>query len=223
MHPHPESPWRLRGFRALFAASAFSHLGTNIGYVAIPLLAVTVLDAGPGHAEADRLGMGCGCPSGDRGRHRHAGVHRVGVLMLGTLSPPGLLPSAPTPATPADTLRGPRPTHRGTRASSRPALRQACPKVRTAAPGSLVEPSAEWARLSSQQEAVRHRTAEPYRTRPVRPGSFRPSPGVAARHGRSRPESCTPSPGHPAHSLVVTASPPGPLPEGFPGSSAAHP
>ncbi|WP_328876116.1 MFS transporter [Streptomyces sp. NBC_00287] len=52
MHPPPESPWRLRSFRALFAASAFSHLGTNIGYVAIPLLAVTVLNAGPGQAGA---------------------------------------------------------------------------------------------------------------------------------------------------------------------------
>ncbi|MBZ9643336.1 MFS transporter [Streptomyces sp. PSKA30] len=50
MTPHPGSLWRLRGFRTLFTASALSHLGTNIGYVAIPLLAVTVLDAGPGQA-----------------------------------------------------------------------------------------------------------------------------------------------------------------------------
>lgn len=46
------SPWRLPAFRTLFAASALSHLGGNVGYVAIPLLAVTVLDAGPGQAGA---------------------------------------------------------------------------------------------------------------------------------------------------------------------------
>ncbi|MFI2434164.1 MFS transporter [Streptomyces sp. NPDC018693] len=50
--PPPGSPWRLPAFRALFAASALSHLGTSIGYVALPLLAVTVLDAGPGQAGA---------------------------------------------------------------------------------------------------------------------------------------------------------------------------
>ncbi|MGW1890618.1 MFS transporter [Streptomyces sp. NPDC002004] len=48
----PESPWRVRGFRTLFLASSLSHLGTNVGYVAIPLLAVTVLDASPGQAGA---------------------------------------------------------------------------------------------------------------------------------------------------------------------------
>ncbi|EPH41180.1 MFS transporter [Streptomyces aurantiacus] len=52
MHPDPGSPWRVRGFRTLFTASALSHLGTNVGYVAIPLLAVTVLDATPGQAGA---------------------------------------------------------------------------------------------------------------------------------------------------------------------------
>ncbi|TDC28030.1 MFS transporter [Streptomyces sp. 8K308] len=46
------SPWRLRDFRRLFAASALSHLGGNVGYVAIPLLAVTALDAGPGQVGA---------------------------------------------------------------------------------------------------------------------------------------------------------------------------
>lgn len=46
------SPWRLRDFRVLYAAGALSHLGSNVGYVAIPLLAVTVLDAGPGQAGA---------------------------------------------------------------------------------------------------------------------------------------------------------------------------
>ncbi|MET8976235.1 MFS transporter [Streptomyces sp. NPDC004539] len=48
----PDSPWRVGAFRTLFAASALSHLGSNVGYVAIPLLAVTTLDAGPGQAGA---------------------------------------------------------------------------------------------------------------------------------------------------------------------------
>ncbi|WP_437112936.1 hypothetical protein [Streptomyces syringium] len=47
----PEFPWRLRDFRMLFAAAP-SHLGSTIGYVVIPLLAVTALDAGPGQAGA---------------------------------------------------------------------------------------------------------------------------------------------------------------------------
>ncbi|MGK5629301.1 MFS transporter [Streptomyces sp. URMC 123] len=52
MNEAPHSPWRLRDFRVLFAAGALSHLGSNVGYVAIPLLAVTTLDAGPGQAGA---------------------------------------------------------------------------------------------------------------------------------------------------------------------------
>ncbi|MGP4092262.1 MFS transporter [Streptomyces sp. KR55] len=48
----PHSPWRLRDFRILFAAGALSHLGSNVGYAAIPLLAVTTLGAGPGQAGA---------------------------------------------------------------------------------------------------------------------------------------------------------------------------
>ncbi|GAB2894398.1 hypothetical protein GCM10027074_72770 [Streptomyces deserti] len=48
----PHSPWRLRNFRVLFAAGALSHLGSNVDYVAIPLLAVTTLGAGPGQAGA---------------------------------------------------------------------------------------------------------------------------------------------------------------------------
>ncbi|MGA4838351.1 MFS transporter [Streptomyces sp. G45] len=50
--PTGPSPWRLRDFRTLFAASALSHLGSNVGQVAIPLLAVTTLDASPGQAGA---------------------------------------------------------------------------------------------------------------------------------------------------------------------------
>ncbi|MDG9718278.1 MFS transporter [Streptomyces sp. DH24] len=48
----PRSPWRLRDFRVLFAAGSLSHLASNVGYVAIPLLAVTALGAGPGQAGA---------------------------------------------------------------------------------------------------------------------------------------------------------------------------
>ncbi|WP_419993526.1 MFS transporter [Streptomyces boninensis] len=47
-----QSPWRLRPFRTLFAATALSHAGSNIGYVAVPLLAVLALDAGPGQVGA---------------------------------------------------------------------------------------------------------------------------------------------------------------------------
>ncbi|SCK58329.1 Predicted arabinose efflux permease, MFS family [Streptomyces sp. WMMB 714] len=46
------SPWRSGAFRALFTATAFSQLGTNTGYVAIPLTAVSALDAGPGQVGA---------------------------------------------------------------------------------------------------------------------------------------------------------------------------
>lgn len=42
------SPWRIRDFRMLFAASALGQLATNISYVAMPLVAVEALDAGPG-------------------------------------------------------------------------------------------------------------------------------------------------------------------------------
>ncbi|RKR90423.1 putative MFS family arabinose efflux permease [Micromonospora pisi] len=43
----PDSPWRFPDFRVLFAASAVSQLGTNTGYVAIPLITITTLDASP--------------------------------------------------------------------------------------------------------------------------------------------------------------------------------
>ncbi|WKX70612.1 MFS transporter [Streptomyces sp. XD-27] len=43
-----ENPWRTADFRTLFTATALSQLGTNIGYVAVPLIAVTALDASPG-------------------------------------------------------------------------------------------------------------------------------------------------------------------------------
>ncbi|MGQ4389547.1 MFS transporter [Streptomyces sp. SAS_270] len=50
MQPH--SPWRFADFRTLFTGSALSHLGTNIGYVAVPLIAVAALDASPGQVGA---------------------------------------------------------------------------------------------------------------------------------------------------------------------------
>ncbi|MFI0741965.1 MFS transporter [Streptomyces sp. NPDC021100] len=48
----PRSTWHIHDFRALFTASALSHLGTNLGYVAVPLIAATTLDASPGQAGA---------------------------------------------------------------------------------------------------------------------------------------------------------------------------
>ncbi|MEV7343316.1 MFS transporter [Streptomyces sp. NPDC093544] len=48
----PNSPWRIPDFRTLFTASALSQLGANISYVAIPLVAVTALDASPGQVGA---------------------------------------------------------------------------------------------------------------------------------------------------------------------------
>ncbi|WP_410534769.1 MFS transporter [Streptomyces sp. KL2] len=47
-----DSPWRMPDFRTLFTASALSQLGTNVSYVAVPLVAVTALDAGPGQVGA---------------------------------------------------------------------------------------------------------------------------------------------------------------------------
>ncbi|MEV4098802.1 MFS transporter [Nonomuraea sp. NPDC049649] len=45
---HHDSAWRNPGFRTLFTATTLSQLGVNIGYVAVPLVAVSALDAGPG-------------------------------------------------------------------------------------------------------------------------------------------------------------------------------
>ncbi|MFF0011046.1 MFS transporter [Streptomyces sp. NPDC005374] len=50
--PPPASPWRSADFRTLFAASTLSQLGTNAGYVAVPLTAVVALDADPGEVGA---------------------------------------------------------------------------------------------------------------------------------------------------------------------------
>ncbi|WP_405661182.1 MFS transporter [Streptomyces sp. NBC_01166] len=48
----PDSPWRNADFRALFTATSFGQLGTNIGYVAVPLIAVSALDASAGQVGA---------------------------------------------------------------------------------------------------------------------------------------------------------------------------
>ncbi|MBE1491722.1 MFS transporter [Plantactinospora soyae] len=74
----PDSPWRISDFRILFTASILSQLGTNIGYVAVPLIAVSVLDAGPGQVGAlatlsTVAFLLIGLPAGawlDRMRHR---------------------------------------------------------------------------------------------------------------------------------------------------------
>ncbi|MDT9689577.1 MFS transporter [Streptomyces sp. P9(2023)] len=47
-----DSPWRVPDFRTLFSAAVLSQLGTNVGYVAVPLIAVEALDAGPGEVGA---------------------------------------------------------------------------------------------------------------------------------------------------------------------------
>jgi predicted MFS family arabinose efflux permease len=43
-----DSPWRIRDFRTLFTSATLSHLGFNINYVAMPLVAVVALGASPG-------------------------------------------------------------------------------------------------------------------------------------------------------------------------------
>ncbi|MEU8529719.1 MFS transporter [Streptomyces sp. NPDC048629] len=47
-----ESPWRVPDFRTLFSAAVLSNAGTNVGYVAVPLVAVGSLDAGAGEVGA---------------------------------------------------------------------------------------------------------------------------------------------------------------------------
>ncbi|WP_430502195.1 MFS transporter [Micromonospora trifolii] len=74
----PNSPWRNSDFRALFTATSLSQLGTNVGYVAVPLIAVSALDARPGQVGAlatlsTAAFLLIGLPAGawvDRMRHR---------------------------------------------------------------------------------------------------------------------------------------------------------
>ncbi|MER5463185.1 MFS transporter [Streptomyces sp. NPDC002668] len=70
--------WRTADFRALFMATALSQLGTNIGYVAVPMIAVSALDASTGHIGllatlSTAAFLLIGLPAGawvDRMRHR---------------------------------------------------------------------------------------------------------------------------------------------------------
>ncbi|MBV1940226.1 MFS transporter [Streptomyces sp. BV286] len=74
----PNSPWRTADFRTLFGATALSQLGTNVSYVAVPLVAVAELDASPGQVGAlatlsTLAFLLIGLPAGawvDRMRHR---------------------------------------------------------------------------------------------------------------------------------------------------------
>ncbi|MFI1581633.1 MFS transporter [Embleya sp. NPDC020630] len=93
---HAHSPWRIADFRTLFTAAALSELGTNIGYVAIPLIAVEALDASPGQVGAlAALGtvafLLIGLPAGawvDRMRRRR-------VMMVADLVRAALIGSIP--------------------------------------------------------------------------------------------------------------------------------
>ncbi|RJL33544.1 MFS transporter [Bailinhaonella thermotolerans] len=72
------SPWGASGFRTLFAGAAFSQFGVNVGYIAVPLIAVTALGAGAGQvgvlsALSTVAFLVIGLPAGawiDRMRHR---------------------------------------------------------------------------------------------------------------------------------------------------------
>ncbi|MGN9793658.1 MFS transporter [Streptomyces sp. OZ13] len=92
-----DSPWRSRDFRTLFTATAFSQLGTNIGYVAVPLIAVSALDASAGEvgllATLSTVAfLLIGLPAGawvDRMRHRR-------VLITADLVRAALFASVPS-------------------------------------------------------------------------------------------------------------------------------
>ncbi|WP_188309535.1 MFS transporter [Streptomyces sp. CBMA123] len=91
-----QSPWRVTDFRTLFAATMLSQLATNVSYVAVPLIAVSALDATP--AVVGLLGtlgtaafLLIGLPAGawvDRLHHR-------GVLITADLSRALLFASVP--------------------------------------------------------------------------------------------------------------------------------
>ncbi|MFI9360898.1 MFS transporter [Kitasatospora sp. NPDC053057] len=92
----PDSLWRIPDFRVLFAATALTQLGTNVGYVAVPLVAVAALDAGPGQAGllatlSTLAFLLIGLPAGawvDRMRHRR-------VLIVADLVKAALYASVP--------------------------------------------------------------------------------------------------------------------------------
>ncbi|WP_329082263.1 MFS transporter [Streptosporangium sp. NBC_01469] len=93
---HPDSPWRIADFRTLFTAITFGQFGTNVGYVAVPLIAVSALDASPGQVGAlatlsTVAFLLIGLPAGawvDRMRHRR-------VLITADLVRAGLFTSIP--------------------------------------------------------------------------------------------------------------------------------
>ncbi|MFI6155068.1 MFS transporter [Kitasatospora sp. NPDC051170] len=90
------SPWREADFRTLFSATTLSQLGTNIGYVALPFIAVSALDASPGQvgvlaALSTAAFLLVGLPAGawvDRMRHRR-------VLIAADLIRAALLATVP--------------------------------------------------------------------------------------------------------------------------------
>ncbi|GKQ35005.1 MFS transporter [Streptomyces sp. A012304] len=92
----PASPWHVRDFRVLFSATALSQFGTNVGYVAVPLVAVAALDATPGQVGAlatlsTLAFLLIGLPAGawvDRMRQRR-------VLVAADLARAALLASVP--------------------------------------------------------------------------------------------------------------------------------
>ncbi|MFJ8075467.1 MFS transporter [Streptomyces sp. NPDC096176] len=91
-----DSPWRSRDFRALFMATAFSQLASNVGYIAVPLIAVSALDASAGEVGllatlSTAAFLLIGLPAGawvDRMRNRR-------VLIAADLARAGLLASVP--------------------------------------------------------------------------------------------------------------------------------
>ncbi|MFJ9691256.1 MFS transporter [Kitasatospora sp. NPDC101183] len=90
------NPWRSADFRTLFGASTLSQLGTNVGYIAVPFIAVSALDATPGQvgvlsALSTAAFLLIGLPAGawvDRMRHRR-------VLIAADLLRAALLASVP--------------------------------------------------------------------------------------------------------------------------------
>lgn len=92
----PSSPWGSRDFRTLFGAATLNQLGTNTGHVAVPLLALTSLDASPAQvgtlaALATLAFLLIGLPAGawvDRMRTR-------GVLIAADLARAALFASLP--------------------------------------------------------------------------------------------------------------------------------
>ncbi|GAA4623239.1 MFS transporter [Actinoallomurus vinaceus] len=97
----PDSPWRIRDFRTLFTATGLSQLGTNTGYVALPLIAVSALKAGPGQVGAlatlsTVAFLLIGLPAGawvDRMRHRRVliGADLVRAALFASVPPAGWL------------------------------------------------------------------------------------------------------------------------------------